>query len=254
MSNWKSSLLDKLNVGSVTSSERGPGGLVKGMILAATVAVGVGALSNNAYGDQVQKVEQSGFTQAYKMVLHADDFVLDPVRQKAFEGIVGEEAAAKFNEQMDVPNTSTAWHTADIATTAIGIATVGPAMGAWMILKQADDTYEFIQAKQQENVDLKMAQVSERTQSIYDAEIQKMRDQDPAYQQMLATARQQQAEYDEMYAEHEAANGGSKPASDLEQTSTIAASADLPTSTANLDALFPKEKAVEHDRSSELSR
>lgn len=247
MNNWKSSLLDKLNVSSVSSSERGPGGLVKGMILAATVAVGFGAMSTNAYGDQVQKPEPSGFSKVFKMVVHADDFILDPVRDSAFEGIVGEQAAAQFKSEMDKPNTSNGWHAADIATTAVGLAAVGPAMGAWMIVKQADETYEFIQAKQQQNVDLKMAQVSERTQRIYDEEIQKIRDADPAHQEMMATVRAMEAEY-------AAANGGDKPASDLEQTSTIAASADLPTSTANLDALFPKEKAVEHDKSSELSR
>lgn len=247
MNNWKSSLLDKLNVSSVSSSERGPGGLVKGMILAATVAVGFGAMSTNAYADQVQKPEPSGFSKVFKMVVHADDFILDPVRDSAFESIVGEQAAAQFKSEMDKPNTSNGWHAADIATTAVGLATVGPAMGAWMIVKQADETYEFIQAKQQQNVDLKMAQVSERTQRIYDEEIQKMRDADPAHQQMLADVRAMEAEY-------AAANGGDKPASDLEQTSTIAASADLPTSTANLDALFPKEKAVEHDKNSELSR
>lgn len=251
MNNWKSSLLDKLNVSSVTSSERGPGGLVKGMILAATVAVGFGAMSNSAYGDELKKPEPTGFHKVIKSIIHADDLILDPMREKALESIVGKDGVAKATENTNIGNTSTGWHVADMATTAVGVAAAAPAMGAWMLLKQADNTYEFIQDKQIENVNLKMAEVSDRTQKIYDAEVQKMRDADPAYQQMVATVQAQQAEYDAAY---EAAYGGDKPASDLEQTSTIAASADLPTSTANLDSLFPKEKAVEHDKSSELSR
>jgi hypothetical protein len=253
MNNWKSSLLDKLNVGSVTSSERGPGGLVKGMILAATVAVGVGAMSPNAYGDEIKKPEPTGFAKIWKSVVHVDDLILDPLREKAFGAVFSEERleAAQANaEYIDNSPISTGIHTLGLATTALAAAAAAPAMGAWMIVKQADDTYEFIQDKQYENVNLKMAEVSERTQSIYDAEVAKIRDADPAYQQMLADRQAMDDQYTAAVAEYE----GSRSESDLEQTSAIAASADLPTSTANLDALFPKEKAVEHDRSSELSR
>lgn len=250
MNNWKSSLLDKFNIGSVTSSERGPGALVKGMILAATVAVGFGAMTSSAYGDEIKKPEPTGFAKVFKTIVHADSLILDPIRDKAIESIAGKDAVAQATDNANIGNTSTGWHVADVATTAMGVAVAAPAMGAWMVLKQADNTYEFIQDKQLENVNLKMSEVSERTQKIYDAEIQKIRDADPAYQQMMASTREIQAEYDRDYA---TANGD-KSATDLEQTSAIAASADLPASTANMGALFPKEKAVEHDKTSELTR
>ena len=247
MNNWKSSLLEKLNVSSVTPSQRGPSALVKGMILAATVAVGFGAMTNTAYGDEIKKPEPTGFAKVFKSIVHVDSLIMDPVRDKALESIAGKEAVDQARRNADIGNSSSGWHVADVATTAVGVAVAAPAIGAWMILKQADNTYEFIQDKQLENVNLKMSEVSQRTQKIYDAEIQKIRDADPAHQQMVATVRAMEAEY-------AAANGGDKSKSDLEQTSAIAASADLQTSTANLDSLFPKEKALEHEKSIELSR
>ena len=236
MNNWKSSLLEKLNISAVKSSERGPGGNVKGMILAATVAVAFGAISNAAYAAEIKKAEPTGFHKVIKSIIHADDLILDPMRNMVLEGIVGEDAAANAIENANITNTSTGWHVANMTTTVIGVAAAAPVMGTWMLLKQADDTYEFIQDKQIENVNLKMAEVSERTQRIYDAEIQKMRDADPANQQMFA------------------ATGGDKPISDLEQANTSAAYADLKTSTSNLGALFPQDKAVEHNSRNELER
>lgn len=252
MSTWKSSLLDKLNVGAVTSTHSGPTGLVKGLVLAATVAVGLGAMSNDAYGEQLKREAPTGFVKAFKTILHADDLILDPLREKALGQLVSPETLKVTQEVAETQESSIGGQAFDIATTAVAAGAAAPALGAWMLLKQADRTYEYVQDRQMENVNLKMAEVSQRTSRVYEAEIARMRAEDERKKnpEMFADLQKMQENYDN----NQELMADSKPASALEQSNASAASADLQTSTANLDALFEKGNEKALDRSSELSR
>jgi hypothetical protein len=295
MSTWKSKLLDKLGVVSVAGVDHGPSGLAKGLLLAATVVAGLGCVSTananenagheglgQTYAQKQQhmvKEGPTGLAKVYDTVVHADSFLLNKALDQVIDFDKFQPQEGSIPENLDETK-SPLMHVTGIAMSGVAATAAAPAMGAWIMVKQVDNTIQFVKDSQEANVNATMAGVEDRTQRIYRETLMASRTEDlkkqgienPTEDQLLAIDdnRQQmrrelkdaenQRESLRIMDEFDKSMGITRTEDpDLEiKGSTVSAAAfeseDIPASTGGIGDLLNKGKKVERDHGSELSR
>ncbi|WP_338923955.1 hypothetical protein V0M98_37710 (plasmid) [Pseudomonas silesiensis] len=284
MSTWKSKIFETLGVTSVASVNHGPSGVAKGMLLAATVVAGLGAMSPaHAYDNsqheglgetyaqkQAHKVkeEPSTLSKVYNTVLNADSLLLNTALDQVIDVQQLQPPEGSIPEDLD-DTKSPFMHATGIAMSGVAAAAAAPAMGAWIMIKQADRTVQFIKDKEAADLTQKMTDVERRTARIYDETVLASRTEDLRKQGIENPTMDDFYVQEQRYQESKAQllstdaqrimdDGMDNFGKEMDQKGSVSAAAfdgpEVPSSTANIGDLLNKGKTVERDHSSELSR
>lgn len=281
MNTWKSKILDKLGIVSMTGADHGPSGLVKGALLAATVVAGLSGMANvhaDEFDNQMrnqglgqswaekQKAqpaeEPSTLKQVYNNVLHADSYLLN----KAIGQVVDIEKLPPPPEIMD-ENSSPASHIYGMAMSGMAATAAAPAMAVWIVAKQVDNTVDYVQERQTVNLNTKMTEVESRMKRVYAESVAEIRKdelrkqgiENPTEEQLASIEEQHQISRQQLIDhETELKIAEANRNLGLEQGTTVNAAAfdneDLKTGIGNISDLLNKSKTLERDQGAELSR
>ncbi|WP_274644836.1 hypothetical protein [Pseudomonas serbica] len=286
MSTWKSKLLDKLGVVSVAGTDHGPSGLLKGALLAATVVASLGAAAPahaeqyNELRDQTQHEglgktwaqkqkeavkEESTFTKIKDSVLNVDSYLVG----KAVEQVVDADELKYQQTLVSGESESPYTHVFGAGMSVMAASAAAPAMGLWILAKQVDSSVAFVQEKQEADLNTKMTEVERRTAHVYQEtvlasrteELKKQGIENPTEADFYAQDQRHQEIRQQLIAKNAERVMDAAMADidiELDQKSTASAAAfdspDVPSSTSGIGTLLNKDKKVERDHSSELSR
>lgn len=281
MSTWKSKILDRLGIVSMTGADHGPSGLTKGVLLAATVVAGLSGMANvhaDEFDNQMrnqglgqswaerqkaQPAEEPGaLKQVYNNVLHADSYLLN----KAIGQVVDIDKLPPPPEMMD-ESSSPSSHVFGMAMSGMAATAAAPVMAVWIVAKQVDNTVDYVQERQTVNLNTKMTEVESRMQRVYAESVAEIRKDELRKQGIENPTEEQLASIEERHQisrqqliDHETDLKIAEAYRNLglEQDTTVNAAAfdneDLKTGNGNISDLLNKGKTLERDQGAELSR
>lgn len=167
---WKSKLLESLGVKSAVVIEHGQSGRRCGLALTAALAVAVGAFSAPALAEEThartETTQQVAPASPNGEEEHSSIYDVARLTSSLFVGrlLYGD----------DEPETVTQ-RAVGIAGSALRVSAAAPLIGAYVVLDEAHETYLFIQEREQQKVDERLAQVSERVARVQREEVLRIR-------------------------------------------------------------------------------
>lgn len=206
---WKSKLLGDLGVKSAAIVEHGPKGGNCGLALKTALAIALGCASPDAsastnatvddiavsrisaqYGaDTALRSEQARRDAADQAKAQAEDpsvnssstveiaasvgsVLLNPKAAilKQSSRFVVDQAVGAVSDSDDVGE-----QVGKIAGAVVGVATMSPVIGAYLVYDQAKGTYAFVQEHQQKKLDEKLSQVAARVERVQAEEVMRIR-------------------------------------------------------------------------------
>lgn len=201
---WRSSLLERLGVQSAVVVEQGSSGKRHGAALAAALSLAIGCVSIGVHASEPDECSDNKHSVDIAKAVAADTLGATPCTSDSFKAIniAGDVVSLAVNpsgkllskaSQLVVGSAVGAAtksedggrHAADLVGAALGAYVMGPVIGAYMVYDQAQNTYTFVQERQQRKLDEKLEQVSERIARVQAEETLRIRLEERVERQSL---------------------------------------------------------------------